>query len=77
MHSFARLVTSALAVSSASAVYTGFNYGDKLSDGSVKQQSDYEAEFSTAQNLVGASGFNSARLYTSIVSWLPSLWRRG
>jgi glucan endo-1,3-beta-D-glucosidase len=68
MHSFARLVASALAVSSAAAVYTGFNYGDRLTDGSIKQQSDYEKEFWTAKNLVGAEGFTSARLYTSIVS---------
>lgn len=67
MHSLARFVAGALAVSHATAVYTGFNYGDKHSDGSVKQQSDYESEFSTAKNLVGAPGFTSARLYTSIV----------
>ncbi|RMJ21798.1 hypothetical protein PHISP_07335 [Aspergillus sp. HF37] len=65
MHSLARVVASALAVSSAAAVYTGFNYGDKFTDGSIKQQSDYEKEFSTAKNLVGAEGFTSARLYTS------------
>ena len=29
-------------------------------------QSDFEAEFKTAQGLVGASGFSSARLYTMI-----------
>lgn len=71
MHSFARFVASALAVSTTTAVYTGFNYGNTHTDGSIKQQSDYEAEFRTAKNLVGAPGFTSARLYTSVVSLLP------
>ncbi len=58
------LVTS---VSTASAqTYRGFNYGSTFTDGSAKVQSDYQNEFSTAQNLVGTSGFTSARLYTMI-----------
>lgn len=54
---------------SASAVYQGFNYGATKSDGyTVRAQSDFESLFSTAKNLVGTSGFTSARLYTMIVS---------
>jgi hypothetical protein len=49
-------------------VYTGFNYGSTFTDGSAKAQSDFQAEFTTAKNLVGTSGaFTSARLYTMIV----------
>ncbi|KAF8854740.1 glycoside hydrolase [Acephala macrosclerotiorum] len=52
---------------SASAVYQGFNYGATKSDGyTVRAQSDFESLFSTAKNLVGTSGFTSARLYTMI-----------
>lgn len=48
-------------------VYTGFNYGSTFTDGSAKAQSDFQAEFTTAKNLVGTSGaFTSARLYTMI-----------
>ena len=75
MRSFAPLLISTLAVSSATAVHTGFNYGNTHTDGSAKSQSDYEAEFRTAKGLVGASGFTSARLYTTVVSWL--LFRGG
>lgn len=67
MHSFARVMAGALAVSTTTAVYTGFNYDNTHSDGSVKQQSDFEAEFRTAKNLVGAPSFTSARLFTSVV----------
>jgi len=41
----------------ASAQIKGFNYGSDV---------DFQTAFKTAQNLVGASGFNSARLYTMI-----------
>lgn len=48
-------------------VYTGFNYGSTFTDGSAKTQADFQAEFTTAKNLVGTSGaFTSARLYTMI-----------
>lgn len=51
------------------AALLGFNYGATKSDGyTLMQQSDFETLFTKAQNLVGTSGFNSARLYTSIVS---------
>jgi glucan endo-1,3-beta-D-glucosidase len=58
----------AASVSSTLAVYQGFNYGSTQTDGSVKSETDFENEFKTAQNLVGTSGFTSARLYTMIVS---------
>jgi glucan endo-1,3-beta-D-glucosidase len=45
-------------VSTASAVvYKGFNYG---------AGADFQNDFNTAKNLVGTSGFTSARLYTMI-----------
>ena len=53
-------------VASASAVYQGFNYGSVFTDGSAILQSDYRSAFSTAQNLIGTSGFSSARLFTMI-----------
>lgn len=64
----AGLLALAASLSSVSAVYKGFNYGATKSDGyAPRVQSDFEALFSTAKNLKGASGFNSARLYTTIV----------
>jgi glucan endo-1,3-beta-D-glucosidase len=64
------LAALAAAFSSATAKYQGFNYGAFFNDSSPKMQSDFEAEFKTAQNLEGApgKGFNSARLYTTVVS---------
>jgi glucan endo-1,3-beta-D-glucosidase len=61
------LAVAATVVSSVTAVSQGFNYGATNADGSFKYQADYESEFTTAQGLVGASGFASARLYTMIV----------
>jgi glucan endo-1,3-beta-D-glucosidase len=61
------LLALAASVSSTLAVYQGFNYGSTQTDGSVKSETDFENEFKTAQNLVGTSGFTSARLYTMIV----------
>jgi len=57
----------ALSSSVSATVYKGFNYGSTFTDGSAKTQTDFEEEFSAAKNLVGASGFTSARLYTMIV----------
>jgi glucan endo-1,3-beta-D-glucosidase len=58
-------------------VYTGFNYGSTFTDGSAKAQSDFQAEFTTAKNLVGTSGaFTSARLYTMIVCLSLSIQHR-
>lgn len=44
----------------------GFNYGSANGDGSCRYQADFENQFTTARNLVGNSGFTSARLYTMI-----------
>ncbi|KPI39745.1 putative glucan endo-1,3-beta-glucosidase eglC [Cyphellophora attinorum] len=47
--------------------YHGFNYGATNLDGSVRVQSDYEAQFNAAKSLAGTNGqFTSARLYTSV-----------
>lgn len=51
------LLALAASLSTASAVYKGFNYG---------AGADFQTEFTTAANLVGTSGFTSARLYTMI-----------
>lgn len=55
-----------LPAASAFGVVKGFNYGSTNSAGAIKDQAAFEQEFSTAQNLVGTSGFTSARLYTNI-----------
>ncbi|KAL9105539.1 MAG: hypothetical protein Q9187_008693, partial [Circinaria calcarea] len=47
-------------------VYQGFNYGSTNTDGSPVTQSYFQSLFTTAQNLVGTSGFTRARLYTTI-----------
>jgi len=60
------LLSLACFVAYASAVYQGFNYGATYTDGSAIVQSDFQNEFTTAKNLVGTSGFTSARLYTTI-----------
>lgn len=62
-----QLLALALSLATSEAAYKGFNYGDKKPDGSSKYQADFASEFETAQNLVGAPGFTSARLYTMIV----------
>ena len=54
-----------LSVASAQAIQ-GFNYGASFTNGQAKQTSDFQNEFTTAQNLVGHQGFTSARLYTMI-----------
>lgn len=66
---FTQLVALALALATSEAAHQGFNYGSTKSDGSVKYQSDFQSEFHTAKNLVGTSGFTSARLYTMIVGY--------
>ncbi|KNG82215.1 glucan endo-1,3-beta-glucosidase eglC [Aspergillus nomiae NRRL 13137] len=60
------LLAFALSLATSEAAYKGFNYGATKADGSVKSQSDFESEFSTAKGLVGTAGFTSARLYTMI-----------
>jgi len=62
------LFALAASLSSASAVFQGFNYGATKSDGSFNFQSDFEALFKNAKELAGTnSAFTSARLYTTIV----------
>ncbi|KAG8160681.1 hypothetical protein KVR01_008945 [Diaporthe batatas] len=62
------LTASALVAGvSAASNYLGFNSGSVHGSGAAKTQSDFEKEFKTAQNLVGAPGdFNAVRLYTNI-----------
>ncbi|KAH6664768.1 glucan 1,3-beta-glucosidase [Plectosphaerella plurivora] len=61
------LVALMAAVSSVSAAYQGFNYGNTFTNGAAKSQQDFEAEFRAAANLAGTNGdFTSARLYTMI-----------
>jgi glucan endo-1,3-beta-D-glucosidase len=60
------LLALAPLVASASTVYQGFNYGSTFTNGSALLEADFEAQFTTARNLVGISGFTSARLYTMI-----------
>ncbi|KAI1352287.1 glycoside hydrolase superfamily [Xylaria sp. FL0043] len=52
--------------SATSATKLGFNYGSTFTTGAAKMQSDFEAEFTTAANLKGTSGWTSARLYTMV-----------
>lgn len=64
-----RTTASILAlVATASAVHQGFNYGSTNSDGSIRDQQRFQDEFTAAKSLEGVTGFNSARLYTMIVS---------
>ena len=57
---------AASAASVAAQAYQGFNYGSVFTDNSPITQSGYENEFNTAKQLVGTSGFTSARIYTMI-----------
>jgi len=67
MHTSTFLSIVALSSSVSATIYKGFNYGSTFTDGSVKNQTDFEEEFNAAKNLVGTSGgFTSARLYTMI-----------
>ncbi len=67
MHT-SRLVALAATISNAFGAYQGFNYGSTFTTGAAKGQSDFEAEFKTAQGLAGTNGaFTSARLYTMVV----------
>jgi len=67
MHTSTFLSIVALSSSVSATIYKGFNYGSTFTDGSVKNQTDFEDEFNAAKNLVGTSGgFTSARLYTMI-----------
>ncbi|KAI0111920.1 glycoside hydrolase family 17 protein [Daldinia grandis] len=59
-------VASVLALASTASAIQGFNYGSTFTTGAAKLQSDFENEFTTAQNLKGTSGWTSARLYTMV-----------
>ncbi|TGJ83327.1 hypothetical protein E0Z10_g5458 [Xylaria hypoxylon] len=63
MHTIALLTALA---SATSATKLGFNYGSTFTTGVAKAQSDFEAEFTTAANLKGTTGWTSARLYTMV-----------
>lgn len=63
-----KLLTLAAAVGPAMGAYLGFNYGNTFTNGAIKTEADFEAEFKAAQSLAGAPGFTSARLYTMVVS---------
>lgn len=58
--------TFAIGLELSYAQIKGFNYGARYTDGSAVTQSGFEDYFNTARNLVGTSGFTSARLYTMI-----------
>jgi glucan endo-1,3-beta-D-glucosidase len=70
LHCVKMLVSNILAIaaflSTTSAQYKGFNYGSTNTDQSPKTLERFQDEFAAAQGLIGASGFNSARLYTMI-----------
>lgn len=69
MRSSGLLALAATFSVSTAAFYQGFNYGSTQTDGSIKDQATFEAEFKTAKELTGTDGaFTSARLYTCIVS---------
>jgi glucan endo-1,3-beta-D-glucosidase len=69
MAPLARIVAASALVASALGATQGFNYGSTFTTGAPRMQSDFEALFKTAQGLQGAPGtFNSARLYTMVVS---------
>lgn len=61
-----QILALALSIASAEAAYKGFNYGSTNEDGSTRYKADFVSQFKNAKNLVGTSGFTSARLYTMI-----------
>ncbi|KAL1641493.1 hypothetical protein SLS58_005998 [Diplodia intermedia] len=63
---YSTLLGLAASLSTAAAQIKGFNYGSTLTTGAAKSTADFTTEFNMAKNLVGASGFTSARLYTMI-----------
>lgn len=59
-------LVAAIASVSSAQVLKGFNYGATDETGACRSYSDFAGQFNTAKNLVGTSGFSSARLYTTI-----------
>jgi len=56
-----------LLAATASAVFTGFNYGSTNTDGSAVTLEEFTSLFNTAKNLPGTNGeFTAARLYTTV-----------
>lgn len=53
-------------VAPAAAIAKGFNYDARRPDGAVRSQADFELAFNAARSLTDASGFTSARLFTTI-----------
>ena len=60
------LLALAAFLSTASALYRGFNYLPTFTNLTSKGLPDFQDEFTAARNLIGTSGFTSARLYTMI-----------
>lgn len=70
MRPTAALVAGVLATGASAENYLGFNSGSTKADRSAKFKADFEAEFTTAQNLENAPGtFNAVRLYTNIQAY--------
>jgi glucan endo-1,3-beta-D-glucosidase len=65
MH-FSSLIALTAIATEVTATVKGFNYGATNTDNSPKTLQRFQDEFTTAQHLVGAPGFTSARLYTMI-----------
>ncbi|KAK6428649.1 hypothetical protein LTR95_015205 [Oleoguttula sp. CCFEE 5521] len=66
------IIAFAATILAVEAQTNGFNSGSTKTDGSVKVQSDFEAEFRAMQNLPNATCFNSVRLFTSIQGGTPN-----
>lgn len=62
----AALAAFASFASLTSAQSKGFNYGATDENGACRDYADFSNYFQVAKNLVGTSGFTSARLYTTI-----------
>jgi len=65
MH-FSHLLAPAALLATATAQIKGFNYGSTNIDGTPRYQQQWVDHFNKAKNLPGASGFTSARLFTTI-----------
>nr|OQO31321.1 hypothetical protein B0A51_02095 [Rachicladosporium sp. CCFEE 5018] len=66
------IIAFAATILAVEAQINGFNSGSTKTDGSVKVQSDFEAEFRVMQNLPNATCFNAVRLFTSIQGGTPN-----
>lgn len=60
------LSLATLLVGASASALKGFNYGSTDSSGVSQSQNEFESLFKAASGLEGASGFDSARLYTMI-----------